>query len=271
MRSAIMVTCTSLFQRVLPISVIAGGALLLVAGCQQPKINCMAAHGDFAAVYTLKSGDASSPCGQLAGDLLGMQTYAQEGGKNGTPNYSDSVVAIRPAATGELVIRALGEQEAGGVGLSSDEWYAANAIGGFSAGLPDDNDFCEIPELDSAVLTLPLLPSVEPTDDDPMTDDVDESDPGLPEIPANTISYTWKNARWLVSADAQGTQFEADLTYSENGCSAEYSVLGLYPAIGCETDEECNQDDNGINPDFAVRCEASIGLCVIADALPSYE
>lgn len=266
-----MPNSTSLLLRVLPTTVVAGGALLLTTGCQQPKINCMTAHGDFAAVYELKSGDPNSPCGSLSGDVLGMQSYSQEGGLNGTPDYNNAVAAIRPGALGDLFIRALDPAEAGGAGYSSDEWHVINSMGKFAAGLPDDNDFCMVPDFDAGAIDLPLLPEVPPTDDDLMTEDVDESDPGLPEIPATSISYTWSDARWVVSADAQGTQFEADLTYERDGCTAEYHVLGLYPAIGCENDDDCNDDANGINPDFAVRCEASIGMCVLAGPPPSYE
>ncbi len=271
-----MPTFTSLLLRVLPTAAVAGGALLLTTGCQQPKINCMAAHGDFAAVYELKSGDPDSPCGSLAGDVLGMQSYSQEGGLNGTPDYNNAIVAIRPGELGELFQRALGGPEEGGVNYNSDEWYDVNSIGKFTAGLPDENDFCMAPDFDGGAISLPLLPLVEaipPTDDDPNTPE-DETDPGapeIPEVPATSISYTWSDARWIVSADAQGTQFEADLTYERDGCTAEYHVLGLYPVVGCENDDECNDDANGINPDFAVRCEASIGMCVLAGPPPSYE
>lgn len=262
----------STLHRLLPAASLAGAlALTALAGCQQPKINCMSAHGDFAAVYELESGDPNSPCGQLAGDVIGMQTYAQEGGLNGTPNYNDAIVAIRPGEIGALLSRAMNPPEAGGANLPQDQWYEINSIGGFSAGLPDDNDFCMIPDFDAAEISLPLLPLVPPTEDDPNTPDDDESDPGLPEVAATTIRYAWSNAKFLVSADAQGTQFEADLTYTRDGCTAEYHVLGLYPAIGCESDDDCTADDNGINPDFAVRCETNIGMCVIASAPPAYE
>lgn len=263
----------STLHRLATAASIAAGVLAVgaLSGCQQPKINCMSAHGDFAAVYELKSGDPLSPCGSLPGDILAMQTYAQEGGLNGTPNYNDAIVAIRPYAVNDLLNRAMNPPEAGGASLAQDQWYEINAIGGFSAGLPDDNDFCMIPDFDAAEISLPLLPEVAPTEDDPETPDEDESDPGLPELAATTIRYAWTDAKWLVSADAQGTQFEADLTYTRDGCTAEYHVLGLYPAIGCESDDDCTADDNGINPDFAVRCETSIGMCVIADAPPAYE
>lgn len=266
-----MPICTNLLRHALPTAAVAGGAFLLMTGCTQPKINCMSAHGDFAAVYKLESGDPNSPCGQLQGDRLGMQSYSQEGGLNGTPDYNKSIVAIRPAALGGLLIRAMSTAEEGGAALNSDMWHSINSLGDFSAGLPDDNDFCMVPDLDAGAIDMPLLPEVPATLDDPDTEDEDESDPGLPEIPASSISYKWSDARWLVSADAQGTQFEAKLTYQQDGCSADYSVLGLYPAIGCESDDDCNDDANGINPDFAVRCEASIGFCVIAESLPAYE
>lgn len=231
------------------------------ASCAQPVINCAAGHGAFAAEYTLTEGDPASVCGQLIGDVLGMQTYVQEG-EDGRPNYQDADLAIRPESLGVLIDYA----EARGAIEGDDTFYAANAIGSFTDGFPDADGFCVASDFaDSSV----SLPDIAEMPDDPMTPDEDES---LPAQAAIDVQYQWSNVRVVVTADAQGTQFEADLDYTQDGCSASYHVVGVYPAVGCETNEDCNDDANGINPDFAVRCNTDLGLCVLdGDDLPVYE
>ncbi|NVB36275.1 hypothetical protein G6O69_00425 [Pseudenhygromyxa sp. WMMC2535] len=237
----------------------------LTTSCAQPLLNCTSAHGYFAAEYTLESGDPDSACGQLPGDVLGMQTYFQEGGQNGTPDYQNAKLAIRPESLGVLIDNA--EARGGIAPEDSDEvFYQGNAIGFFTTGFPDDDTFCMVDEFEEdAAVSLPELPEVL---DDPETEDEDES---LPAEPATEVRYSWSNARFVVSADAQGTQFEADLEYSRDGCTASYHVVGVYPAVGCETNDDCNDDKNGINPDFSVRCNTDLGMCVLDDELPAYE
>ena len=234
----------------------------LLPGCGQPDINCTSAYGPFAAEYTLTQGDPSSACAQLEGDVLGMRTYYQPGGPNGTPNYQDAKVAIRPESLGVLIAYA-GARGA----IDIDEVYHdANAIGRFTAGFPDDEGFCRVEEFGVAEVSLPEIGALE---DDPATPDVDESQPAQA---AADIEYRWSDARFVVTADAQGTQFEAELEVrGAEGCTANYHVVGLYPAVPCESDEDCDDEQNGINPDFAVRCNAALGLCVLDDELPAYE
>jgi hypothetical protein len=228
--------------------------------CTQPLMNCASAYGPFAAEYTLTSGDPASSCGQLAGDVLGMTTYFQAGGKNGTPNYEDADVAIKAESLGAKLDYALAR------GAIDDElFYRANAIGSFTAGFPNDETFCMAEDFSVAEV---FLPDIEAIADDPTTPDVDETQPAQT---ATRVRYEWSNARFVVSADAQGTQFEADLAYMQDGCTATYHVVGLYPVVTCEIDDQCNDEKNGINPDFAVRCNTALGLCVLDAELPAYE
>src|SRR5690606_18646955 len=181
-----------------------------LSGCAQPDVNCTSAHGLFAAEYTLVDGDPESPCGQLAGDILGMSTYFQEGGRNGTPDYQNAKLAIRARSLGELV--AYAEQR--GAVTGDEAFYAANAIGSFTAGFPDDDNFCMAEDFGEARVSLP---EIQPIADDPTTSDINEA---KPEQPPTEIRHRWSNARLLVSADAQGTQFEADLEVQQDGCVA---------------------------------------------------
>ncbi len=242
----------------------AAGTVAFTTSCAQPAVSCSSALGYYAAEYTLTEGDPASVCGQVLGDVLGMQTYYQEGGVNGTPNYLDADLAIRPESIGLLIeyaeIRGAIDAEA-----IDAVFHDANAIGSFTDDYPDDKTFCGADDFSAASVSLP---SIDEILDDPLTEDVDETMPAQPAIEA---SLQWSNARFVVSANAQGTQFEADLEYTQDGCTAKYHVVGVYPAIGCETDDECNDDKNGINPDFAVRCNTDIGYCVLDDELPAFE
>lgn len=258
-------------------SALAASALLIVIGgsCTQPKMHCTTAHGDFAVKYELVSGDANSPCAMHTGDLVGMQTYYATGGVNGTPNWNAGSAALRPALAGDAIEEAYawGSDRAMPPvipGIEDLDRYTANALGDFTSGRPDADDFCEIPELTSTVM-IPALPALAEELGDPM--DPEDDLPAVDMKAARTIRHEWSNARWLTNPDAQGTQFEADLKITEDGCTAEYRAVGLYPAIGCATDEDCTTEGVGINPDFAVRCDTGVygGYCVLAKDIPSYK
>ncbi|MDC0717931.1 hypothetical protein [Nannocystis bainbridge] len=272
-----------------PLRALVPGALLLVVGgsCTQPTMNCTTAHLYYAAQYELTSGDANSPCAQHKGDILGMQTYFATGGINGTAKFSDPSAAIRPQYAGLLVAEAL-EYPVDVPGFTGEKGveHWPNAVGDFESGLPDGEDLCHVPQLDS-MFTRPELPAIA---DDPMTADVDET---VEATPPTAVAYEWSNARWLNTPDAQGTQFEADLKFTQDGCTAEFHVVAVSPAVHCVTDEDCTTTGNGINPDFAVECDNRIndplspdvaddpetpaneavdyGLCVLARPIPSYE
>lgn len=234
---------------------------LVTAGCQQPTLNCTAAHAygyTFASKYTLESGDPESACGSLLGDELGLNTYYADGG--GRPDLAKGSLAIRPAYLNGLIFHAA---EQGVTDLTMDE--NTQAVGDFSSAKPADDDFCEVPSLSRTSISIPEVPEVP---DDPETPDDDES---YPLQPATTISYEWSNVRVLVNADAQGTQMSADLDYEQDGCQASYHVTGVFPQVYCTTNEECEDDLNGVNPDFAMECLVEIGLCVLKEEPPSYE
>jgi hypothetical protein len=230
--------------------------------CTQPLQNCASAFGHYAAEYTLIEGDPASVCGQLPGDVLGMHTYFQAGGKNGTPDYENADVAIRPESLGKLIDYAEAREEI--EGDVDVVFHQANAIGSFTDGFPNAEGFCMVEDFEVSEVSLPDIAEIP---DDEATPE-DELEPAQAAI---DVRYVWSNARFLVSADAQGTQFEADLEYTQDGCTAKYHVIAVYPAVECETDDKCNDDKNGINPDFPLRCNTDIGRCVLDGELPAYE
>lgn len=274
-------------------SALTSAALLLVLGasCQQRRMNCTTAHGTFGAKYTLTSNNKTDPCAQQTGDILGMQTYFATGGVNGTPKFNDPSAAIR-SLYGGLALDAALSYPVEVPGFDYDD-HAANALGDFKSGDPDAEDICFVDKFSGGEVNLPELPLIPAVPDDPATPDVDESEPEVPATPPHLVKHEWSNAKWLVNPDAQGTQFEADLKFTEDGCVAEYHVTAVYPALDCQTDDECSADDSGINPGFAVVCDLSInvngldseddpatpedetadfGVCVLKEkSIPSYE
>ncbi len=240
------------------ISILGGLAgLLALGGCQQPIPNCQSAHGYYAAEYTLENGDPSSPCGALAGDVLGLNTYYEDAG--GRPNLQAASVGIRTTYLDTLVFRLAD------YGVADESRSpGVQSVGDFAQPKPNGEDFCVVPDSSRTELSLPEAPAIE---DDPETPDDDES---LPAQPATTVAFEWTNVRILVTPDAQGTQMTADMHFEQDGCEADYSVVGVYPAVACASDEECDDDANGINPDFATRCNVEFGYCVLAEEPPSY-
>lgn len=241
-------------------------ASLATAGCQQPDLNCTSAHGGFAVKYTVKKSDADKPCGGLKGELVGAQTYFAEGGVNGTPKFSEPSLALRATYLYSYIYD-----------LGLDAELDPIAIAPFDGPLPDDAGFCSVDKLSKVDMQLPEVPEIVAVEDDPATPDVDETVEGQAPQAATRLVYEWKNISFLVTADAQGTQFSADLVFTQDGCKAEYRATGLYPAIGCinddgEPDDDlCTDDANGINPSFDVECEPNIGMCVLKGEPPAYE
>ncbi len=258
-------------------------AALLQVGCQQPDVNCTSAHGTFAARFDVKKADAAKPCGQLKGDILGMQTYFAPGGVNNTPKFDEPSVAIRAQYLYAYVYDTLYHPRSVFDTRKIDmEVGDPDALGDFADGYPDAEGFCAAPKLSRVTLNLPEVPEIEeipPVEDDPQTPE-DESDPGTPGQAGQAkadLTYVWNNVKFLVTPDAQGTQFSADLTFTENDCTANYHVVGVYPAVGCldemgKPDQSvCDDETNGINPSFPLTCSPEFGYCVLKGELPAYE
>jgi len=90
------------------------------------------------------------------------------------------------------------------------------------------------------------------------------------------ITYVWSNILMSSTPQAPGTQMVANLEYTEAGCTSRYEVWAMWPAVGCESEEEEGQPDNSIcanagsiNPDFATICDPDALLCVPARRPPS--
>ena len=249
------------------------------SACSQPKVKCITARGDFAAKFTLKSG--TGPCAELKGDTIGFQSYNAYGGAKGAPDFNKASIAMILGTVGGYADRAAtGDLDADGKPVSyvdPNTDHHTYSIGDFSTDVPGEDGFCVVPTMKPAEQVLPAIQEI-PEDPDAETD-------AVPAQEAVNAKVEWANVRVYVSANAIGTQFAANLKYTLNGCTAEYDVIGVYPAHGCANakgepdDNECSpvadpdagrRFGSGINPDFPVACDKELLTCMITSAPPAF-
>ncbi|AUX43792.1 uncharacterized protein SOCE26_052470 [Sorangium cellulosum] len=112
---------------------------------------------------------------------------------------------------------------------------------------------------------------------------------GVEPLEPGSRKFEWSNLRVFVTAANLGNQFEADLAYSEAGCTARYKVLGLWPQVDCSGEDGpdntiCQDPHSGISPDLKVMCvpnpEADpdpelgdpLNVCVLdSDTIPAFK
>lgn len=120
------------------------------------------------------------------------------------------------------------------------------------------------------------------------TSEARQSVPASGTTPAQDLRYQWSNVRIYDTSEIPGTQWTADLTYSEADCTAKYRAVGLFPAISCQVTQggKPQVDANGkpvtnadlcksrflglsIDPHFPVVCEPDTALCVLDGEPPA--
>lgn len=250
--------------RNLVVLVLAGAAL---SSCGQPRVRCFTSIGPYAATFTPTGG--SGPCAELKGDVLGLASYNPPRA-DGLPDLEQATLAIGVRALGALAERAA----AAGV-VDETEGHARVARGAFPTMEPNEDDLCVVPEMEPAHLAFPALPAV-------VDDEGNEVEPAQP---ATDVRYAFSDLRFYVTAGTRGQQMKAKLEYTENGCTATYDVLAVFPAVNC-TGEDGGPDDawcdpgpnatnggvgSGIQPEFPTTCDPELLLCVLApqgDAFP---
>jgi hypothetical protein len=251
------------------------GALALAApSCAEPTNDCTTGHGLFATRYTLVPGSkqGTGTCDQLVGELVGLEKYnpatTDAGASDGAPgdyvqDLGVAILAMRSNTLGSiaasLVTPSMTEAQQQQIQLEAD------SIGAFSSIKPDANGVCHVPTLSPAEIKAPMMGTT----------------------PATDIRYVWSNVRVLVTPSYDGVEMAADLTFTQDGCSAKYTALGLFPGASCASTDSmgnpttdptlCDAEPNvdagiaigsGINPDFAsnVECDPTLMLCVLKQA-----
>jgi hypothetical protein len=228
---------------------------LALAACTQPRKDCTTGAGPapFAAKYTLKADSkvGTGDCDTLKGEAIGLEKYNPARADNPEKeDFSRAKLAIQSATLGVLAAAA----EAAHV---PDKAHQPFSLGDFASATPDDNNVCRVSTLSPA----------------------EQSIPEIPPDPATSVKYEWSRVRIFVTASAPGTQMAADLRFTKDGCSASYSVLGVWPAVDCGVYDDtgmptgtdptlCAPPDSGINPDFKanIDCDKDLMLCVLKAA-----
>lgn len=285
---------------------ITGAALSATAllSCSIPKPECQVGQttylsgwsgNDYAAfaVRYIPKGNVTCPT-VFTGEVLGMQSYHPADPNDGqVRDFSKTSIAIRTENHGQLFFMV--EDFMGPEAALAQK---PNAEGPFAATEPDDQDFCFVNEISESRVTF--TGATVPLTEDPCTSseecnelvypgstceiiDDQENTACSVVLPATDLSYKWSNVQVYVTAAAPGTQFKADVTIELDGCAAEYTAVGMWPAVDCTDyagtgaadDNFCNPEPDpesgriigsGINPDFGpVKCDTSVNVLPVVD------
>lgn len=223
-------------KNILAVIVTMGAVAGSFMSCSQPPTECqvgLAGNNSFAARYILK-GTPSAECKGLVqlGDIIGMEFYHPTSKDGATFDTSQTTLAVQADYLGNAN-SARGPEP---LGPNMKPLHNMWASGSFSAALPDKNGVCSVPTFSTfAQQDFPDVPAVDGGSGD-------AGMPSTPEMPADTIKYEWKNMQVAVSSAVQGTEFTADLTYTETiapstgapvTCTFEYKAIGIWPAVPC--------------------------------------
>ncbi len=127
-----------------------------------------------------------------------------------------------------------------------------SASGPFTTEYPSDDNVCTVPEMTEARQVVSGVERV----------------------------YRWSNVRVQGRAAIPGTQWVADLTYSEGDCTATYEAVGVFPALKCvrTVDNQEVRDESlcravrpgsTLDPAFPIYCEETTNLCVLKGLPPA--
>lgn len=196
---------------------------VLLVGCDQPKVRCVTTAGGYgyAMRYAVKS--SSGTCAEQPGDVAGLKSYnpSQSNPQDG-PDIDKLNLAMQPSYLGYYA------QVANDFGVvdpdPNHKWYA---FGGFAAVEPDGSDFCSVPSMVAAEQNIPEVAYDD--DGDGLFDGPDDY-----YQPPISLKYAFSNVQIYTTAAAPGTQFTADLSLTEDGCTVDYSVLAMWPNIYCQ-------------------------------------
>jgi hypothetical protein len=235
-----------------------GVAALSACDMEPPTPQCVVARavsdgstGSFATTYTLKEGqNPDLQCARLTSEPVGLQKYYSQ-----DPAAPDTV-GVRSARLGKLNADFASRPD-------PNTSHSLAAVGQLASESPGPDNFCDVPQLTPARRDVPATATQT----------------------AQSFVYEWSNLRIYNTPGIPGTQFIADLRYTENGCTAEYVARGIWPVVSCATSgkpDETKCDPyadysvgrlrgSGINPLFPVKCDPVALICVLTGDVPSEE
>lgn len=217
---------------------------------EQPDPGCVVQDASFA-TWWAKFDAVDQPTGTcadfepLVGDELGVWKFSNP---KAEPEPT-SILVLRP-----LSLAALGQFDTDSTPEGFDKLQATASL---STG-KDADQFCTSGEFSVASVT---------------------ADQGDYAAAPQTITYQFKNVKVYSAPSAPGTQMTGELTYTNNGCTANYVMRAVWPATWCDPTLDPNDEANaastcgagsGINPDFDLVCDAT-EYCTPAKAIPSFK
>jgi len=85
------------------------------------------------------------------------------------------------------------------------------------------------------------------------------------------LSYAVSNMEWLGGPVYQGAEFQADVLVTVGSCTATYRAQALSPAVGCDTDQDCDPFkqpfSSGIFSVFDQGCTSAPWTAAVTDYL----
>jgi len=256
------------------------GAASIISGCnlEQPSAGCIVQDSSFAlwqAKYIPKTeADTAKACGQLKGEQLGVWKYSNPDASEAMKaENKGSFLAIRPRGLASLTRRSYTyetgtlddegnpEEKTVTTTLDKSEWGKATAQSATLPEMPDDEGYCKATGFAATGLSVTAI--------------FNEANGTKEELPAVERTYQYGDVEVYSHPSAPGTQLRGTLTYTENGCTAEYEVWALWPSVGCvpgstKPAESCGEG-SGLNPDFDAVCDADLEACVPAKAPASFK
>lgn len=142
-----------------------------------------------------------------------------------------------------------------------DPAHSVTASGAFATEYPDADSVCAVAELSEARQVV--------------------------QSENKDLSYRWSNVRMQGTAAIPGTQWTAELAYTEGDCTATYEAVGVFPAIKCEKQAQDPNDPTktvtvrdpsvcklprpglSLDPAYAIACEETTNLCVLDGQPPA--
>ncbi|MFO0617479.1 MAG: hypothetical protein U0414_33090 [Polyangiaceae bacterium] len=270
---------------------VGASSLLFVAlgssqGCGQPPPDCRAARGDFAVRFTATNGN----CGNFKTGFVGLQSFYKKTADNGQ-DYEHIYLTMQSEVVGGVM------QASQGYGPDFvDTAHKAYGIGDFTSAVPDENNICKVPTMSASEQNIPEVPGEGGAGGAGSSSSGMGGAPACPEppppgpfpgAPATDVKAEFSNVKVYVTAAAPGTQFVADMKYSENidgqSCEATYQLVGIWPVVDCGkyTEDDCGNvtaepDDTichltadkaqpgsvVINPEYKVTCDPDLLVCV---------
>lgn len=217
----------------------------------------------------------------LKGGIFGIRTYYQPG-SDGLLDYSiPGKVALQLEDVGLAAFTA-----ASRAGFNRlDPNLTLYNFGTFATATPVNN-LCDVVNIAPVDVNFPGAEAVE---DDPETEDEDES---LPAIDPVHFRVEWSRLQFYVTTPYPGNQFEGEVTIQVNDCVGTYKATGVYGTdhVDCaKLDEDGNPTNEpdpsrcqaladpdanvffgtGINPDFPVACDQETLLCLLQGNFPA--